>query len=132
MLVATKPLLSNLFSFRRHCHFTRIPLFRMATTTTTSTMVSSSSASGSSNAHAPLKRVGTHNGSFHCDEALGCFMIRLTNKFSNAQIIRTRDPQVPSHSIPIFFILIYIYLYLFSCVVDEKMRFFCCLVAEQM
>ncbi|KAF5800909.1 putative metal-dependent protein hydrolase [Helianthus annuus] len=41
-----------------------------------------------------LKRVGTHNGSFHCDEALGCFMIRLTNKYSGAQIVRTRDPQV--------------------------------------
>ncbi|GMN31343.1 hypothetical protein TIFTF001_003209 [Ficus carica] len=40
------------------------------------------------------KRVGTHNGSFHCDEALGCFMIRLTDKFSNAEIVRTRDPQV--------------------------------------
>jgi hypothetical protein len=24
------------------------------------------------------KRVGTHNGSFHCDEALDCFLIRLT------------------------------------------------------
>ncbi|KAH9620089.1 hypothetical protein KSS87_006802 [Heliosperma pusillum] len=44
--------------------------------------------------HAPLKRVGTHNGSFHCDEALGCFMILLTHKFSGAHIIRTRDPQV--------------------------------------
>ncbi|XP_009764346.1 uncharacterized protein [Nicotiana sylvestris] len=44
--------------------------------------------------HVPLKRVGTHNGSFHCDEALGCFMIRLTNKFYNAQIVRTRDTQV--------------------------------------
>ncbi|KAF4351082.1 hypothetical protein F8388_013187 [Cannabis sativa] len=40
------------------------------------------------------KRVGTHNGSFHCDEALGCFMIRLTDKFSNAEIVRSRDPQV--------------------------------------
>ncbi|KAG5539419.1 hypothetical protein RHGRI_019828 [Rhododendron griersonianum] len=38
--------------------------------------------------------VGTHNGSFHCDEALGCFMIRLTDKFSAAEIVRTRDPQV--------------------------------------
>lgn len=42
----------------------------------------------------PLKRVGTHNGSFHCDEALGCFMIRLTNRFSGAEIVRTRDPTV--------------------------------------
>ncbi|XP_072987493.1 uncharacterized protein [Typha latifolia] len=40
------------------------------------------------------RRVGTHNGSFHCDEALGCFMIRLTDKFSGAEIVRTRDPQI--------------------------------------
>ncbi|OVA14756.1 Metal-dependent protein hydrolase [Macleaya cordata] len=40
------------------------------------------------------KRVGTHNGSFHCDEALGCFMIRLTDKFYEAEIVRTRDSQV--------------------------------------
>ncbi|KAG5533905.1 hypothetical protein RHGRI_027935 [Rhododendron griersonianum] len=40
------------------------------------------------------KRVGTHNGSFHCDEALACFLIRLTNKFSAARIVRSRDPQV--------------------------------------
>ncbi|EHA8591637.1 UPF0160 protein [Cocos nucifera] len=38
-----------------------------------------------------LKRVGTHNGSFHCDEALGCFMIRLTNKFSGAEVLDTLD-----------------------------------------
>lgn len=48
----------------------------------------------------PVKRVGTHHGSFHCDEALGCFMIRLTDKFSNAQIVRTRDPQVCVWPIP--------------------------------
>ncbi|XP_065863123.1 uncharacterized protein [Euphorbia lathyris] len=40
------------------------------------------------------KLVGTHDGSFHCDEALACFILRLTSSFSNAQIIRTRDPQV--------------------------------------
>ncbi|CAL1366447.1 unnamed protein product [Linum trigynum] len=42
----------------------------------------------------PRKRVGTHNGSFHCDEALACFMIRLADKFSGAEIVRTRDPKV--------------------------------------
>ncbi|KAL9679317.1 hypothetical protein QQ045_017175 [Rhodiola kirilowii] len=50
-------------------------------------------STGSPN-YAPLKRVGTHNGSFHCDEALGCFMIRLTDKFAGAEIFRTRDPKV--------------------------------------
>uniref|UniRef100_A0A7N0U5P1 Metal-dependent protein hydrolase n=1 Tax=Kalanchoe fedtschenkoi TaxID=63787 RepID=A0A7N0U5P1_KALFE len=41
-----------------------------------------------------LKRIGTHNGSFHCDEALGCFMIRLTDKFRGAEVVRTRDAKV--------------------------------------
>eukprot|EP01018_Ginkgo_biloba_P021153 Gb_01815 [translate_table: standard] len=40
------------------------------------------------------KRVGTHNGTFHCDEALACYMIRLTQKFNNAEIIRSRDSKV--------------------------------------
>ncbi|KAF7830754.1 UPF0160 protein MYG1, mitochondrial-like isoform X1 [Senna tora] len=40
------------------------------------------------------KRVGTHNGTFHCDEALACSMLRLTKDFSGAHIVRTRDPQV--------------------------------------
>nr|XP_016496369.1 PREDICTED: UPF0160 protein MYG1, mitochondrial-like [Nicotiana tabacum] len=40
-----------------------------------------------------IKRVGTHNGTFHCDEALGCFMI-LRSKFYDEQVVRTRDPQV--------------------------------------
>ncbi|XP_042505471.1 MYG1 protein C694.04c-like [Macadamia integrifolia] len=40
------------------------------------------------------KRVGTHNGTFHCDEALGCFLIRLSDKFAGAEIVRTRDPEV--------------------------------------
>ncbi|GJN21878.1 hypothetical protein PR202_gb09400 [Eleusine coracana subsp. coracana] len=40
------------------------------------------------------KRVGTHNGSFHCDEALGCFLIRLTSQFNGADVVRTRDSQI--------------------------------------
>ncbi len=40
------------------------------------------------------KKVGTHNGTFHCDEVLGCFMIRLTKKFEEAEIIRSRDQKV--------------------------------------
>ncbi|OMP02836.1 Metal-dependent protein hydrolase [Corchorus olitorius] len=56
--------------------------------------VSSPAYSTGSPNHVPSKRVGTHNGSFHCGEALGCFMIRLTDKFSNSEIVRTRDPKV--------------------------------------
>ncbi|KAK7317101.1 hypothetical protein RJT34_01052 [Clitoria ternatea] len=39
-------------------------------------------------------RVGTHNGTFHCDEALACFFLRLSKNFSGARILRTRDPNL--------------------------------------
>lgn len=87
---ATKGFNQKLFFFSVH----KI-LFTRSIITMAGTGVSSSPAySTSSPSQAPLKRVGTHNGSFHCDEALGCFMIRLTDKFFNAQIVRSRDPKV--------------------------------------
>lgn len=78
-------------------HFTTLLLTRLARPlmADATTRVSASFSTGSP-LNASVKRVGTHNGSFHCDEALGCFMIRLTDKFSNAEIVRTRDPQVCS------------------------------------
>ena len=36
--------------------------------------------------------IGTHNGQFHCDEALACYMLKLLPEFENFQIRRTRDP----------------------------------------
>lgn len=48
------------------------------------------------------KKVGTHNGTFHCDEALGCFMIRLTDKFADAEIVRTRDQKVRDAILSLF------------------------------
>lgn len=40
------------------------------------------------------KTIGTHSGTFHCDEALGCFLLQQTAVFSGADIVRTRDPDV--------------------------------------
>eukprot|EP01098_Paradermamoeba_levis_P008683 TRINITY_DN3592_c0_g2_i1.p1 TRINITY_DN3592_c0_g2~~TRINITY_DN3592_c0_g2_i1.p1 ORF type:complete len:338 (-),score=82.76 TRINITY_DN3592_c0_g2_i1:152-1096(-) len=40
------------------------------------------------------RRIGTHNGSFHCDEALACFLLHLTPEFADAEIVRSRDPKV--------------------------------------
>eukprot|EP00898_Chlorokybus_atmophyticus_P005970 jgi/Chlat1/6374/Chrsp44S05832 len=40
------------------------------------------------------KVIGTHDGAFHCDEAMGCYMLRLTNAFRDADVIRTRDEQM--------------------------------------
>jgi uncharacterized UPF0160 family protein len=36
-------------------------------------------------------QIGTHDGSFHCDEALACFMLRMTEQFRDAEVVRTRD-----------------------------------------
>ncbi|KAF8078595.1 metal-dependent protein hydrolase [Lyophyllum atratum] len=38
--------------------------------------------------------IGTHNGTFHCDEALAVFLLRQTNKYRDADLKRTRDPAI--------------------------------------
>eukprot|EP00091_Calanus_sinicus_P023723 TRINITY_DN8177_c0_g1_i1.p1 TRINITY_DN8177_c0_g1~~TRINITY_DN8177_c0_g1_i1.p1 ORF type:complete len:394 (-),score=111.95 TRINITY_DN8177_c0_g1_i1:137-1186(-) len=35
--------------------------------------------------------IGTHNGSFHCDETLACSLLKLLPRYSEAEIVRTRD-----------------------------------------
>ncbi|XP_077248488.1 metal-dependent protein hydrolase [Tasmannia lanceolata] len=72
-------------------HRNTLSFFTMSTPALRSPRVS---AFSTSSPNPPPKRIGTHNGSFHCDEALGCFMIRLTDKFSASEIVRTRDPQM--------------------------------------
>ena len=42
------------------------------------------------------KTIGTHDGSFHCDEALGCFLLHQTKAYADATIVRSRDPEVLS------------------------------------
>ncbi|RVE44872.1 hypothetical protein evm_010472 [Chilo suppressalis] len=36
-------------------------------------------------------KIGTHDGVFHCDDALACFMLKLLPEYKNAEIVRTRD-----------------------------------------
>ena len=33
-------------------------------------------------------KIGTHNGCFHCDEVLACYMLKLLPEYKDAQIIR--------------------------------------------
>lgn len=55
---------------------------------------SSSSESSAKASRVPLK-IGTHDGGFHVDEALACFMLRhYTAAFAGAEVVRTRDPAV--------------------------------------
>lgn len=36
--------------------------------------------------------IGTHDGSFHCDDALACWMLKLLPEYKTAEIVRTRNP----------------------------------------
>ncbi|KAG7099251.1 hypothetical protein E1B28_001114 [Marasmius oreades] len=40
------------------------------------------------------KVIGTHNGTFHCDEALAVFLLRQTAVYRDSDLKRTRDPSV--------------------------------------
>lgn len=40
-------------------------------------------------------KIGTHSGTFHCDDAMGCMMLNnYTAKFKGAEIVRSRDKAV--------------------------------------
>lgn len=36
----------------------------------------------------PKSTIGTHDGTFHCDEALACFMLKQLPEYKEAEIIR--------------------------------------------
>jgi len=38
--------------------------------------------------------IGTHNGSFHCDESLACSLLKLLPRYSEAKVVRSRDAAV--------------------------------------
>lgn len=40
------------------------------------------------------KKIATHSGQFHCDEAFACWMLQNTTEFAGAEIVRTRTPEV--------------------------------------
>jgi hypothetical protein len=39
------------------------------------------------------KLIGTHDGKFHCDEALACAMLKALPEWKDAAIVRTRNPE---------------------------------------
>jgi len=39
-------------------------------------------------------KIGTHNGTFHCDEVMACHLLKLLPEFKDAEIVRSRDPAV--------------------------------------
>eukprot|EP00177_Eucheuma_denticulatum_P008726 GFKZ01015857.1.p1 GENE.GFKZ01015857.1~~GFKZ01015857.1.p1 ORF type:complete len:373 (-),score=40.90 GFKZ01015857.1:1970-2974(-) len=45
---------------------------------------------------ATIPKIGTHDGTFHCDEALACHMLRTLPAYATSPIVRTRDPALLS------------------------------------
>lgn len=41
-----------------------------------------------------MMKIGTHNGAFHCDEALACAILRSLPDFEGSEVVRTRDPKL--------------------------------------
>ena len=39
-------------------------------------------------------KIGTHNGAFHCDEALAVWMLKQLDEYKDAEVIRTRKPEL--------------------------------------
>lgn len=39
-------------------------------------------------------QIGTHDGVFHCDEVLACYMLKCLPEYKNAEIVRTRDRDI--------------------------------------
>ena len=39
-----------------------------------------------------VKKIGTHSGTFHCDEALGCALLQMHPKWKGSAVVRTRNP----------------------------------------
>lgn len=37
--------------------------------------------------------IGTHDGTFHCDDVTACFMLKQMKRFKNHDIVRTRNPE---------------------------------------
>eukprot|EP00879_Flechtneria_rotunda_P019538 GHRR01020525.1.p1 GENE.GHRR01020525.1~~GHRR01020525.1.p1 ORF type:complete len:268 (+),score=60.79 GHRR01020525.1:193-996(+) len=60
-----------------------------------STAIMATTAVVDSNKRKALQ-VGTHSGTFHCDECLGCYLLSQTSQFKDATIIRSRDPTILS------------------------------------
>lgn len=42
----------------------------------------------------PIVKIATHDGCFHADEALACFMLKKLPEYKNAEIVRTRDQSI--------------------------------------
>ncbi|XP_019646839.1 PREDICTED: UPF0160 protein MYG1, mitochondrial-like [Branchiostoma belcheri] len=40
------------------------------------------------------KQIGTHDGTFHCDEALACYLLRKLPRYRDCVIVRSRNPDV--------------------------------------
>ena len=48
--------------------------------------------------------IGTHDGSFHCDEALAVAMLKCLPEYHSAVVLRTRDPALLAEVLELLFL----------------------------
>ena len=41
-----------------------------------------------------VKKIGTHDGTFHCDEVLACSLLKMLPEYKDAEIVRSRKPEI--------------------------------------
>jgi uncharacterized UPF0160 family protein len=49
-----------------------------------------------------MVKIDTHSGSFHCDAALGCWMLQQTAALRDPSIVRTRDVRTRSRCVQVW------------------------------
>ncbi|KAB5590405.1 GAMM1 protein/Ni-binding urease accessory protein (UreG) [Ceratobasidium theobromae] len=76
-------------NFRLSLYFSRISVARSIFG-----KMSEESAAKKPRTAGPTRTIGTHNGTFHCDEALAVFLLRQTKEYTDADVTRTRDPKI--------------------------------------
>lgn len=69
-----------MFAHRISRHLTSSSLYRSLTT-----------LMASPPKQAKMLTIGTHDGVFHCDESLACYLIKLLPEYKDAQIVRSRN-----------------------------------------
>ncbi|XP_017477721.1 PREDICTED: UPF0160 protein [Rhagoletis zephyria] len=60
----------------------------------TSNSESNPSENGTKRFRSDAPVIGTHSGTFHCDEVLACFMLKQLPEYKNASIFRSRDDKM--------------------------------------
>lgn len=79
-------------AFRTLVRHVRPPSRHLSTAAAAANMSTATADSPPKKPKTTPKTIGTHDGIFHCDEILACFMLHQLPEYAGAAVLRTRDP----------------------------------------